>query len=87
MLSEISISIYICLVAFVWLVLLLRSDRISLGLPVAYLSLLFLGHVPPDHLEDIELGLGIRCLRLHMSDHRLDGGAPRELAFDAAEDP
>jgi hypothetical protein len=24
---------------------------------------------------------------LHMSDHRLDGGAPSELAFDAAEDP
>src|SRR2546428_10439893 len=23
----------------------------------------------------------------HMSDLRLDGGAPRELAFDAAEDP
>jgi hypothetical protein len=22
-----------------------------------------------------------------MSDHRLDGGAPSELAFDAAEDP
>jgi hypothetical protein len=46
MLSEISISIYICLAAFVWLVLLLRSDRISLGLPVAYLSLLLLNHVP-----------------------------------------
>jgi hypothetical protein len=24
---------------------------------------------------------------LHMSDHRLDGGAPPELAFDAAEHP
>jgi hypothetical protein len=24
---------------------------------------------------------------LHMSDHRLDGGAPSELAFEAAEDP
>ena len=27
------------------------------------------------------------ALCFQMSDHRLDGGAPRELAFDAAEDP
>jgi hypothetical protein len=46
MLSEISISIYICLAAFVWLIVMLRSDRISLGLPVAYLSLLLVIHVP-----------------------------------------
>lgn len=46
MLSEISISIYICLAAFVWLVSMARSDRISLGLPVAYLSLLLLNHMP-----------------------------------------
>jgi hypothetical protein len=26
------------------------------------------------------------ALCFHMSDYRLDGGAPRELAFDAAED-
>jgi hypothetical protein len=45
-LSEISISIYICLAAFVWLVLMARSDRISLGLPIAYLSLLLLNHMP-----------------------------------------
>jgi hypothetical protein len=44
--SEISISIYICLAAFVWLVSMARSDRISLGLPVAYLSLLLVNHVP-----------------------------------------
>jgi hypothetical protein len=46
MLSEISVSIYICLAAFAWLIWLLRSDRISLGLPVAYLSLLLLNHIP-----------------------------------------
>jgi hypothetical protein len=44
--SEISISIYICLAAFVWLVSMVRSDRISLGLPVAYLSLLLVNHMP-----------------------------------------
>ena len=44
--SAISLSIYICLAAFVWLIAMLRSDRISLGLPVAYLSLLLLNHVP-----------------------------------------
>ena len=46
MLSGINLSIYICLAAFVWLIAMLRSDRISLGLPVAYLSLLLLIHVP-----------------------------------------
>jgi hypothetical protein len=45
-LSEISISIFVCLTVFVWLILLLRSDRISLGLPVAYLSLLLVSHLP-----------------------------------------
>jgi hypothetical protein len=45
-LSEINLSIYICLAAFGWLIVMLRSDRISLGLPVAYLSQLLLIHVP-----------------------------------------
>ncbi len=39
-------SICICLAAFVCLLWMLRSDRVSLGLPVAYLSLLLLIHVP-----------------------------------------
>src|SRR5262249_14822973 len=46
MLSEISISICICLAALVGLVLLLRSDRISLGLPVPYLSSLLVNPLP-----------------------------------------
>jgi len=45
-LSGINLSIYICLAAFISLIAMLRSDRISLGLPVAYLSLLLLDHVP-----------------------------------------
>jgi hypothetical protein len=42
----ISISILICLLAFYWLVWMLRQDRISLGLPIAYLFALLLIHVP-----------------------------------------
>ena len=34
-----------------------------------------------------EIAAAEMALCFHMSDHRLDGGAPRELAFDAAEDP
>ena len=39
-------SISICIVAFVVLLSLLRRDRVSLGLPVAYLYSLLLIHVP-----------------------------------------
>lgn len=39
-------SIFVCLAAFALLVWLLRRDRISLGLPVAYLFSLLLIHVP-----------------------------------------
>lgn len=39
-------SIIVCLVAFVTLVLMLRGDRLSLGMPIAYLFLLLLIHVP-----------------------------------------
>ena len=38
--------IFICLAAFLGLLRLLRRDRVSLGLPVAYLYSLLLIHVP-----------------------------------------
>ena len=38
--------VFICLAAFVWLLQLLRRDRVSLGLPIAYLYSLLLIHVP-----------------------------------------
>jgi len=38
--------IFICLAAFFWLLWLLRRDRVSLGLPIAYLYSLLLIHVP-----------------------------------------
>jgi hypothetical protein len=34
-----------------------------------------------------EIAAAEMALGFHMSDHRFDGGAPCELAFDAAEDP
>ena len=34
-----------------------------------------------------EIAAAEMTLCLHMSDHRLDRGAPSELAFNAAEDP
>ena len=39
-------SIVICLAAFVSLLLILRRNRQSLGLPIAYLFLLLLNHIP-----------------------------------------
>lgn len=44
--SAISLWILLCLAAFVWVVVLLRQDRFSLGLPIAYLANLLLIHVP-----------------------------------------
>ena len=44
--SGIGFWILLCGVAFVWLVVLLRRDRLSLGLPIAYLGGLLLIHVP-----------------------------------------
>ena len=38
--------VFICLAAFLWLLQLLRRDRVSLGLPIAYLYSLLLIHVP-----------------------------------------
>src|ERR1700733_1940230 len=38
--------IFICLASLFWLLRLLREDRVSLGLPVAYLYSLLLIHVP-----------------------------------------
>jgi hypothetical protein len=40
------VSLLVCLAAFLLLLLLLRRDQVSLGLPVAYLSSLLLIHVP-----------------------------------------
>jgi hypothetical protein len=40
------VSIFICLAAFFWLLWSLRRTQISLGLPIAYLFLLLLLHVP-----------------------------------------
>jgi len=45
-LSEIGLWLFLCGVAFVLLVILLRRDRLSLGLPIAYLGSLLLIHVP-----------------------------------------
>jgi len=45
-LIPVSLSIVICAAAFVGLLWMLRRDRISFGLPVAYLYLLLLIHVP-----------------------------------------
>ena len=44
--SGIAFWILLCLTAFIWLVALLRRDRKSLGLPIAYLGGLLLIHVP-----------------------------------------
>ena len=41
-----TLLICICLAAFLWLLGLLRRDRVSLGLPIAYLFSLLLIHVP-----------------------------------------
>jgi len=38
--------IFIFIAAFLWLLWLLRRDRVSLGLPIAYLYELFVNHVP-----------------------------------------
>ena len=43
---EIELWILLCTVAFFWLVILLRCNRLSLGLPIAYLFSLLLIHVP-----------------------------------------
>src|SRR5450755_1203669 len=38
--------VFVCLAAFLWLLHLLRADKVSLGLPIAYLYSLLLIHVP-----------------------------------------
>lgn len=44
--SGIALWALLCVAAFLWLVVLLRRDRLSLGLPVAYLNILLLIHLP-----------------------------------------
>jgi hypothetical protein len=40
------LSTIICLISFIWLIVLLRRDQISVGVPVAYLFALLFIHVP-----------------------------------------
>jgi hypothetical protein len=65
--------ILICLAAFLWLLWLLRRDRVSLGLPIAYLYSLLLIHVPGafahivggdflPHTDLIEIGMRFTAL-------------------------
>jgi hypothetical protein len=65
--------IFICLAAFLWLLGLLRKDRVSLGLPIAYLCSLLLIHVPGAfahiagrdfllHTDLIEIGMRFTAL-------------------------
>src|SRR5580693_1901376 len=65
--------ILICLTAFLWLLWLLRRDRVSLGLPIAYLYSLLLIHVPGafahivggdflPHTDLIEIGMRFTAL-------------------------
>jgi hypothetical protein len=42
----VSYSIAVCIIAFFWLLFVLRRDSVSLGLPIAYLFSLLLIHVP-----------------------------------------
>ncbi|MGO8776957.1 MAG: hypothetical protein ACLQHT_21995, partial [Terracidiphilus sp.] len=41
-----TLLIFVCVAAFLWLLWLVRRDRVSLGLPIAYLYSLLLIHVP-----------------------------------------
>ncbi|MGB6719658.1 MAG: hypothetical protein WBE72_02605 [Terracidiphilus sp.] len=65
--------IFICLAALFWLLWILRRDRLSLGLPIAYLYSLLLIHVPGAfahiagrdfllHSDVIELGMRFTAL-------------------------
>src|ERR1700675_49526 len=65
--------IFVCLAAFLWLLQLLRRDRVSLGLPIAYLYSLLMIHVPGafahivgrDFLFNsdlVEIGMGFTAL-------------------------
>jgi hypothetical protein len=68
-----TLLICICLAAFLWLLGLLRRDRVSLGLPIAYLFSLLLIHVPGAfaqiigrdflfHLDLTEIGMRFTAL-------------------------
>src|SRR5262245_17729508 len=43
---DLKYSIIVCIGALVWLLLLLRVNKLSLGLPLAYLYLLLFNHLP-----------------------------------------
>src|SRR4051794_29057851 len=49
-------SIAICLLSLLALIWLLRQDRVSLGLPVAYLGILLLNHVPGAYAHLVDGG-------------------------------
>jgi len=75
-LSGIALWIFLCAAAFIWLAWLLRRDRLSLGLPIAYMIMLLLIHLPGAftpllsdqfgyHADAIEIGIrftAIGCL-------------------------
>jgi hypothetical protein len=43
---DVALSILLCTVAFIWLAWLLRRDRVSLGIPIAYMATLLMIHLP-----------------------------------------
>lgn len=67
------LSIFVCLGAFVFLLWILRRDRVSLGLPIAYLFSLLLIHLPGAYAHVVgggilfdtdltELGIGLTAI-------------------------
>jgi hypothetical protein len=50
-------SIAICIASFFFLLALLRRDQVSLGLPLAYLFLLLLNHVPGAYAHEVSGGI------------------------------
>ena len=49
--QSIRISVAVCVAAYLAMLWVLRKDSVSLGLPFAYLSLLFLNHVPGAYVQ------------------------------------
>src|ERR1700722_6399789 len=90
------ISIIVCLAALVILLMILRRDQLSLGIPFAYLALLLIMHLPGAfaHLvagstmrgtEYVELGLrytaiGVACFVFGVWLARLTTHPPRAAA-------
>jgi len=71
--QSIQTSIIVCIAAYCVLLWVLRKDRVSLGLPFAYLSLLLLNHVPGAfvqlvddqfyfHRHEVEIGIRLTAI-------------------------